>query len=95
MFNTNNFLTKTKKNLLEQRFKNYLKDSVNKFDKLMIEINNKNKNKQNIENILNESRLITNTNHIDSNLINNLKYHNYIFIFSVISIGALLFYKSI
>jgi hypothetical protein len=97
MFNVKKKLTRIHKNLLEQRFKKDLNDSVNnsinKFDKLMIEINNNNKKKQDIENILNETRIIKTAEHIQNNY--NLKYHNLIFIFSVVSIGALLFYKSI
>ena len=95
MFNVKKILIKSHKNLIEQRFKNYLNDSVNKFDKLMIDINNSNKRKKDIENIFNETRLTRTNNHIQNDLLNNSKYHNFIFIVSVVSIGALLFYKSI
>jgi hypothetical protein len=93
MFNVQHFLTRTQKILLEYRFKNYLNESIHKYNKLTIEMNNNNKKKQDIENILNETRLTRprTTNHIP----NHLTYHNFIFIASVVSMGALLFYKSI
>ena len=94
MFNINRFLTRPQKFILEQNFKNYLNDSVNKYNKLTIEINEKNKKKTETENILYGTTLIKTTNHSQHELINNGKYHNFIFIISVVSIGALLFYKS-
>jgi len=90
MFNINNFLTTPQKIILEHNFKNYLYDSVNKYNKLTNEINKK----KEIKNILYENSLIKTTNHSQYELINNSKYHNFIFIISVVSIGALIFYKS-
>ena len=90
MFNVNRFLTRPQKIILEHNFKNYLYDSVNKYNKLTNEINKK----KEIKNILYENSLIKTTNHSQYELINNSKYHNFIFIISVVSIGALIFYKS-
>jgi hypothetical protein len=94
MFNINRFLLKPQKIILERDFKNYLYDSVNKYNKLLIEIDKKNKKKEEIDKILYGNTLIKTTNHSQYELINNVKYHNFIFIISVVSIGALLFYKS-
>jgi hypothetical protein len=94
MFNVNRFLTRSQKFILEQNFKNYLNDSVNKYNKLTIEINEKNKKKAEIENILYGNTLIKTTNHSQHELINKAKFNNFIFIISVVSIGTLLFYKS-
>jgi hypothetical protein len=90
----NRFLTRPQKFILENNFKNYLNDSVNKYNKLTIEINEKNKKKEEIQKILYGNTLIKTTNHPQHELINNSKYHNFFFIISVVSIGALIFYKS-
>jgi len=90
MFNINKFLTTPQKIILEHNFKNYLYDSVNKYNKLANEINKK----EDLKNILHGNTLIKTTNHSQDKLINNSKYHNFIFIISVVSIGALIFYKS-
>jgi hypothetical protein len=90
MFNINKFLTTPQKIILEHNFKNYLYDSVNKYNKLANEINKK----EDLKNILHGNTLIKTTNHSQDELINNSKYHNFIFIISVVSIGALIFYKS-
>ena len=79
MFNVNKFLTKPQKFILEQNFKNYLSDSVNKYNKLTNEINEKNKTKQAMKNIFNETRLIRSTNHIQNKLINNARVFNFFF----------------
>ena len=71
-----------------------MNDSVNKYNKLTIEINEKNKKKEEIQNILYGNTLIKTTNHPQYELINNSKYHKFFFIISVVSIGALIFYKS-
>ena len=94
MFNINNFLSTPQKIILEQNFKNYLNDSVNKYNKLTIELNEKNRKKEEMNKILYGNTLIKTTNYSQHELINNFKYHNFIFIISVVSIGALLFYKS-
>jgi hypothetical protein len=90
MFNINRFLPTPQKIILEHNFKNYLYDSVNKYNKLANEINKK----EDLKNILHGNTLIKTTNHSQDELINNSKYHNFIFIISVVSIGALIFYKS-
>ena len=51
MFNVNRFL-RPQKFIIEQNFKNYLNDSVNKYDKLTIEINEDDKRKKAMNNIL-------------------------------------------
>jgi hypothetical protein len=94
MFNVNRFLSTPQKMILEQNFKNYLYNSVNKYNKLTIEMNEKNKRKAEIEKILYGNTLIKTTNHSHDELINNSKYKKFIFIISVVSIGALIFYKS-
>ena len=94
MFNINNFLSTPQKIILEQHFKNYLNDSVHKYNKLTIEMNEKNRKKEEMNKILYGNTLIKTTNYSQHELINNVKYHNFIFIISVVSIGALLFYKS-
>jgi hypothetical protein len=94
MFNVSRFLRTPEKIILENNFKSYLYDSVNKYNKLTNEINEKNKKKTEIQNILYGNSLIKTSNHSQHELINNAKYNNFIFIFSFVSIGALLFYKS-
>jgi hypothetical protein len=97
MFNVSKFLRTPEKIILENNFKSYLYDSVNKYNKynkLTNEINEKNKKKAEIQNILYGNTLIKTSNHSQHELINNAKYNNFIFIFSFVSIGALLFYKS-
>jgi len=98
MFNVNRFLTRPQKFTLDQNFKNYLNDSINKYNKLTIEINEDAKRKKAINNILygneNKNALIKSTNHSVNDLINNAKFNNFFFIFSFVSIGALIFYKS-
>lgn len=94
MFNVTRFLRTPEKIILENNFKSYLYDSVNKYNKLINEINEKNKKKAEIQNILYGNTLIKTSNHSQHELINNAKYNNFIFIFSFVSIGALLFYKS-
>ena len=94
MFNVSRFLRTPEKIILENNFKSYLYDSVNKYNKLINEINEKNKKKAEIHNILYGNTLIKTSNHSQHELINNAKYNNFIFIFSFVSIGALLFYKS-
>ena len=91
---TNRILTRPQKFILEQNFKNYLNDSINKYNKLTNEINEKNKTKKAMKNILNESRLIKGTNHIQNDLMNNARFLNFFFIVSFVSIGALICYKS-
>jgi hypothetical protein len=94
MFNVNRFLSSPQKIILEHNFKNYLYDSVNKYNRLSIEMNEKRKKKEEMEKILYGNVLIKSNNYSQYELINNSKYHNFIFIISVVSIGALLFYKS-
>jgi hypothetical protein len=93
MFNVNKFLTTPQKFILEQNFKSYLYDSVNKYNKLTIETNEKMKTKKAMENILYGNTLIKSTNHSVNDLINNAKFNNFFLIFSFVSIGALIFYK--
>lgn len=94
MFNVNRFLTRPQKFILEQNFKSYLNGSVNKFNKLAIQINEDAKTKKAMENILygneNKNTLIKSQN----DLINNAKFNIFFFIVSFGSIGALIFYKS-
>ena len=96
MFNVNRFL-RPQKFIIEQNFKNYLIDSVNKYDKLTIEINEDDKRKKAMNNILyeneNKNAVIKSTNHSVNDLINNSKIYRFFFIFSFISIGALICYK--
>ena len=101
MFNANNFLTRPQKFILEQNFKSYLYDSVNKYNKLTIQINEEIKRKNEIQQILygneNKNELIKTTNHSVNDLINNAKHNNFIFIVSFVSfvsLGGLIFYKS-
>jgi hypothetical protein len=94
MFTVNKFLTTPQKFILEQNFKNYLNDSVNKYNQLTIKINEENKRKKEIQNILYKTALTKTTNHSVNDLINNSKYQNFIFIVSFVSIGALIFYKN-
>ena len=102
MFNVNRFITRPQKFILEQNFKNYLNDSVNKFNKmnkLTIEVNEDNKRKKEIQTILygNENTLIKTTNHSVNDLINNTKHNNFIFIvsfLSFVSLGGLIIYKN-
>jgi hypothetical protein len=101
MFNANNFLTRPQKFILEQNFKSYLYDSVNKYNKLTIQINEEIKRKNEIQQILygneNKNALIKTTNHSVNDLINNAKHNNFIFIVSFVSfvsLGGLIFYKS-
>jgi|688.fasta_scaffold1312276_2 hypothetical protein len=101
MFNANNFLTRPQKFILEQNFKSYLYDSVNKYNKLTIQINEEIKRKNEIQQILygneNKNALIKTTNHSVNDLINNAKHNNFIFIVSFvsfISLGGLIFYKN-
>jgi hypothetical protein len=95
MFNVNRFLSRPQKFILEQNFKSYLNDSVNKFNKLTIEINEDVKRKNEIQKILYGNTLNKTNNHLQYDLINNYKYHNLFFIVSVVStIGAFIFFKS-
>ena len=94
MFNSNRFLTNPQKIILEQNFKSYLNDSVNKYNKLTIKINEDIKRKKEIQQILYGNALIKSTNHSVNDLINNAKFNNFFFIFSFVSIGALIFYKN-
>lgn len=94
MFNVNRFLTKPQKFILEHNFKNYLYDSVNKQNKLMVKINEDTKRKNEIQNILYGNTLIKTTNHSVNDLINDSKYKHFILIVSFVSMGALIFYKN-
>jgi hypothetical protein len=101
MFNANNFLTRPQKFILEQNFKSYLYDSVNKYNKLTIQINEEIKRKNEIQQILygneNKNALIKTTNHSVNDLINNAKHNNFFFIVSFVSfvsLGGLIFYKN-
>jgi hypothetical protein len=97
MFNVNNFLMRPQKFILEQNFKNYLNDSVNKYNQLTIKVNEDIKRKKDIQNILYGNTLIKTTNHSVNDLINNAKYNNCIFIVSFVSfvsLGGLIFYKN-
>jgi hypothetical protein len=94
MFNVNNFLSRPQKFILEQNFKSYLNDSVNKYNKLTIQINEDAKTKKAMKSILNETSLTRDTNHIQYNLINNANFSNFYCIVSFVSIGALIFYKN-
>lgn len=73
-----------------------LERSINKYNNLMIKINEDIKRKQDIQKILyGNDILIKTTNHSVNDLINNSKRYNFIFLVSFIStLGALLFYKS-
>jgi hypothetical protein len=70
--------------------------SINKYNNLMIKMNEDIKRKQDIKKILyGNDILIKTTNHSVNDLINNSKRYNFIFLVSFIStIGALIFYKS-
>lgn len=102
MFTVNKFLTRPQKFILEQNFKSYLYDSINKYNKLTIEINKETKRKNEIQQILygnneNKTALIKTTNHSVNDLINNSKHNNFIFIvsfISVVSLGSLIFLKN-
>ena len=101
MFTANNFLTRPQKFILEQNFKSYLYDSVNKYNKLTIQINEETKRKNEIQKILyeneNKNALIKTANHSVNDLINNAKHNNFIFIVSFVSfvsLGGLIFYKN-
>ena len=94
MFNVNRFLTKPQKFIFEQNFKNYLNESVKKYNKLMVETNEDIKRKNDFQKILYGNSLIKHKNHSVNDYINNSKYHNFILIFSFISFGALIFYKN-
>ena len=84
MFN-NRFLPRPRKMILEQNFKKYLNNSVDKYNKLSNEINTKNT----IKKILNKPN-----ENIDNGLIDSSKNFNFIYIFALISIGVLIGYKS-
>lgn len=101
MFTVNKFLTRPQKFILEQNFKSYLYDSINKYNKLTIEINEETKRKNEIQKILygneNKNALIKSSNRSVNDLINNAKYNNFIFIVSFISgvsLGSLMFFKN-
>jgi hypothetical protein len=103
MFAANKFLTRPQKFILEQNFKSYLYDSVNKYNKLTIQINEETKRKNEIQKILygneneNKNALIKTSNHSVNDLINNAKHNNFIFIvsfLSFVSLGGLIFYKN-
>ena len=93
MFNSR-FLSNSPKFILASNFKNYLNDSIKKYDKLTIERNDAIKKNQITKKILNEYNLIKTSNHAQYDLINKSKYYNFIFIVSFVSIGALIFYKT-
>jgi hypothetical protein len=97
MFNINRFLPTPQKIILEHNFKNYLYDSVNRFNKQTIKINEDIRRKNEIQQILygneNKIALIKSTNHSVDDLINNTKFYKFFFIISVMSIGALISYK--
>ena len=93
MFNSR-FLSNSQKFILASNFKNYLNDSIKKYDKLTIERNDAIKKNQITKKILNEYNLIKTSNHVQYDLINKSKYYNFIFIVSFVSIGALIFYKT-
>lgn len=95
MFTENRFL-RHKKIILEPNFKNYLNDSINKYNKLTDKINEDIKRKNEIKKILYGNKLTKTTNHSVNDLINNAKFTNIFFIVSFISFGAgaLIFYKN-
>lgn len=71
----------------------HIDESAKKYDKLMSEINEKNKSKKELQHILYGNSVIKYTNPSVNDLINNAKYRNFIFIISFVSLGALFFYK--
>ena len=93
MFNSN-FLSNSQKFMLASNYKKYLSDSIKKYDKLTIQTNETIKKNQIIKKIINKDNLIKTSNHLQYDLINKLKYYNFIFIVSFVSIGSLIFYKT-
>jgi len=94
MFNSR-FLSNPQKFILASNFNNYLNDSIKKYDKLTIETNEAIKKTQITQKILNKDYLTkTISNHVQYDFINKSKFYNFIFISSVVSIGALIFYKN-
>jgi len=93
MFNVSRFSKKPTKFLFNQ---DYINESTEKYNKLMIETNKDIKKKKNIKKILYDNKLSKTTNHYVNDLINNSKYYNFIFIVSFISLGvsSFIFYKS-
>lgn len=96
--NVKNFLDYTSST---HNYKNYfskeeIERSINKYDKLLSKLNEDIKRKKTIQTILYGKSLTKTTNHYVNDLINNSKYHNFIFIVSFISVGAgaFIFYKS-
>ena len=73
MFNVSRFLRTPEKIILENNFKSYLYDSVNKYNKLINEINEKNKKKAEIHNILYGNTLIKTSNH---SALRHLQHHH-------------------
>ena len=84
--------------IFQQNFKDSLNYSINKYNKLIIKINEDTKRKKEIQQILygnnNKNALIKCSNHSVNDLINNARFYNIFFIVSFVSIGALLCYKS-
>ena len=64
------FTTIPQKIILEQNFKSYLNDSVNKYNKLTIKINEDIKRKKEIQQILYGNALVKCSNHSVNDLIN-------------------------
>jgi len=93
----NRFNEKPTKDIYKNYCNKEIEHSINKYNKLMIKINENIKRKKDIQNILYEKNtLIKTTNHSVNDLINNSKYYNFIFLVSFISLGAgsLIFYKN-
>jgi hypothetical protein len=95
MFSVNRF------SKIPQKFtfvQDHINESAKKYNKLMSEINEKNKSKKEMEPILygnkNKNTLIKSTNDSVNDLINNFKIYKFFFMFSFVSIGALIFYKN-
>lgn len=90
MFNVNRFSKKPQKFTFEQ---DHINESAKKYNKLMIETQEKNNSKKELQHILYGNSVIKHTNHSVNDLIYNAKYRNFIFIISFVSLGALFFYK--
>ena len=94
MLNVNKFSKIPQKFTFDQH---HINESAKKYNNLMIKMNEDIKRKQDIQKILyGNDILIKSTNHSVNDLINNSKRYNFIFLVSLISLGAsaFIFYKS-
>jgi hypothetical protein len=94
MLNVNKFSKTPQKFTFDQH---HINESAKKYNNLMVKMNEDIKRKQDIQKILyGNDILIKSTNHSVNDLINNSKRYNFIFLVSLISLGAsaFIFYKS-